>query len=313
VTDKFEGTLPPRTVDAIIATVSWEPRFLLGFVRLLRRRHVRKVLFLRYREWARWSNRSLAEAENECKQREIAYSTVDLPYFDAVQSWRRLRDAVDDRFAGKEVIVDVTTAPREGTWHLLAALDRCHAVVYFAYHKPQSYSDEWLSRDPERPRLVLQQSGEPEFGRPTVLLAMTGYDVHRTEQVIRTFEPSEILLGQQVGQQFNNDQQKRNHMEHLRRAMAGWKVTTFDVDAYASDTGLSDMTAAISPHLGKANIIATSLGPKLSALGAFALRRRYPEIGLAYAPTREFNFNYSDGIATSYVGLMPGADDDAAT
>jgi len=51
----------------------------------------------------------------------------------------------------------------------------------------------WLSRDPGKPRFVFKMSGLTKLGQPTALVILTGFDVQRTEQLIRFFEQPSLL------------------------------------------------------------------------------------------------------------------------
>ena len=54
----------------------------------------------------------------------------------------------------------------------------------------------------------------------------------------------------------------------------------------------------------KYNIILSSLGPKIGSLALFLVKQRLPEVALAYAPSNEFNRDYSKGLGSCLYGNM---------
>ena len=143
--------------------------------------------------------------------------------------------------------------PRDIIWQVFAFGEHMKCSLKYVYHRPGDYNKEWLSRDPERPRLVYRLSGEAEFGRPTTLIILTGYDVRRTEQLIRFYEPKTTLLGIQTGSQFGN--QAQNIDVHLSLISPESGVAQFDIDAYSEDRGKAVIEEQLVPHLIDANVV----------------------------------------------------------
>ena len=48
----------------------------------------------------------------------------------------------------------------------------------------------------------------------------------------------------------------------------------------------------------------TSLGPKLSAIALYLLHRKYAGTSLVYAPSNEFNKDYSNGLGEAVTGML---------
>ena len=80
------------------------------------------------------------------------------------------------------------------------------------------------------------------------------------------------------------------------------------MNAFAEDCGLDCIRQQLDSLESKHNIILGSLGPKLTAVSLFCLQRKNPDIGLVYAPAREFNERYSFGIGDTYRGTIDQAD-----
>ena len=180
-------------------------------------------------------------------------------------------------------------------------LDLRKSCIQYVYHRPESYG-EWLSRDPEKPRLVYKMSGFARLGARTVLLVLAGYDTDRTQQLITFFEPAVTLLGLQKQ---NQDKANSERMQRLRERFDRDDSTKlFELDAFAPDHGQLVIESQMKEFLESHNIIMSSLGPKLSAVSLYRIYRKHTEIGLAYAPSCEFNRSYSKGMGEAIEGIV---------
>ena len=218
---------------------------------------------------------------------------------DSVANWKTLRDTILQNIPEKsEVIVDLSTMPREVIWTLFWLLDLRQTVIHYVYHRPQGYG-KWLSRDPQWPRLVYKMSGLSKLGARTVLMVLAGYDVDRVRQLRLFFEPAVTLLGLQ-----EPDRDTARMEQHMERFGSDSTVKLFKLNAFAKDHGQSAVEAQVEPYIDSHNVIMSSLGPKLSAVSLYRIHQRHPEIGLVYAPAREFNKEYSTGIGEAIEGIL---------
>ena len=78
----------------------------------------------------------------------------------------------------------------------------------------------------------------------------------------------------------------------------------FELDSYNGDHGFINILSLVTPLLKDHNVVMSSLGPKPSAIALYQIHQRFPMIGLAYAPSREFNPEYSAGIGESIWGSI---------
>jgi hypothetical protein len=198
--------------------------------------------------------------------------------------------------------VDISTMPRELIWTLFWSLHAAKIPIVYSYHCPEAYHEEWQSRDPKRPRLVFKLSGIAQLDRRTSLIALTGYDSQRTAQLIRFYEPEMSFVGLQKG-----DVNKGNskHMDEQRHLFSqDPSITQFDLDAFSEDFGEGEIYKHLHKIIGTHNVIVGCLGPKLSAVAVYRLHRKHPEIGITYAPSGEFNREYSTGIGQCFTGTV---------
>lgn len=288
--------------DLLVTVASWEDRFVLGLQKTLDSHGIRFLYMYFYKEWEEWTAVSRNQIREMCHGRGIELYEACISFASPLSTWKTF-EADLEKPGGKTVLLDITTMPRDAIWSILYFLDKAEMNVSYIYHKPATYCSDWLSRDPDRPRLLLKQSGIAKFGCKTVLLIVTGYDPDRTEQLITAFEPKITLLGFQAGSQFDN---KRHNIENHKDLLERYKssIEIFDLNAYSHDHGLQEIIPLIEKHLPNSNIVAGSLGPKPSAIALYLARKRYPDIALAYAPSKEVNKNYSSGLGDCIEGSL---------
>lgn len=288
--------------DALVCVAGWEERFAAGLKLDVDRFHpteIVMIVFQEYKEETQASRSAVVSyaAENQIVCRELSVHREPLEVWDTLRS-----DFTRSAWSQKRVVLDITTMPREVIWWSLSFLMEAGCELRYIYHRPQSYSSEWLTRDTATPRLVYQHSGIAKLGKPTALLLLNGFDTERAEQMIQFFEPHLLMVGLQHGTQFQNEERNLKRAERLGQLIRN--IRTFEIDAYSTDHGFSAIVEQIKPLVAQYNIIAASLGPKTSAIAMFRVIAEFPEIALAYAPSRQFNLEYSSGIGDSIEGSV---------
>ena len=300
----------PDEFDTLVTTVSWEDRFTLGLQRTLTSLSIRSVLLLRYKEWEDRTEEALHKAVTLCRECGIPTCPVALSHDRPEVTQADLRNAIEETSPKSgTALVDIATMPREAIWTTFFFLDALNSRIAYAYHEPKLYDREWLSRDPGRPRFVLQMSGEARLGQHTVLFAATGFDPSRTVQLMRTFEPTLTLLALQQGEQFGNMASNLEPHQHLSadegpKFQEHYPSEFFLIDAYSPDHGRTAIESRLQEHLDDSNILMSSLGPKLTSVALYQIHRRYPKTALVYAPSREYNLSYSTGIGETIMGVL---------
>jgi hypothetical protein len=287
----------------IFTVASWEPRFALGIERVVAQYPAERIVMYFYAEYAQLSSQNRADVRLSCEKRNIAIEEHELSFADPIGSWTMLyKTASSTQFNNRPVVVDITTMPRETMWILFGFFDGNVASVTWTYHKPKGYNHDWLSRDPDRPRLVPKMGGVAKLGVPIKLMITSGFDVERARQLILFYEPEYILVGIQTGDQFDN--QILNAARHIQEFQGSQRTRLFEVDAYSVDHGCERIENEIKEHLLDSNLIMASLGPKPSAIALYKIHRKHPQTSLAYAPSKEYNPEYSFGIAATIVGQL---------
>lgn len=287
----------------IFTVASWEPRFSLGLKRIIETNSINQLNMLYEIEYESRTNEARANIKEYANSKGILINEIEISIDRPSKTWNTLYDVIVTKFMRpSNYIVDITTMPREVIWITIDLLLMKNKTLKYIYNRPESYNTDWLSRDPAKPRLVYKLAGEAKLGARTVLVIIAGYDVDRVKQLIRSFEPKSVLLGLQEGDQFKNVEKNIIPTENEFRKETDVRI--FKLDAYKKDHGLDNILTIVKPLLKDYNIVMSSLGPKPSAIALYKIHQTYPTIGLAYAPSREFNPEYSYGLGESLEGSI---------
>ena len=286
----------------LVAFASWEDRFARGLIDDLDAFPCSEALVFYFNNYAPRTEDARSTVRALCSKRGVGYREVELSPDSPSKNLEAMNSIIGGLDSDTPIIVDISTMPREVIWHIFWLCEGKSTPLKYRYHSPKSYSQEWLSRNFGRPRLVQKLSGIALSGRQTALVLAVGYDVQRVRQLVRFFEPATLLIGLQEDSQFDDN---ANIMEQYERE---FKVTrgrsVFRMDAFAEDHGLDRILEQLRGLEEEHNIILGSLGPKLSAVSLYRIQRKKPEMGLAYAPAREFNDQYSNGIGACFEGII---------
>lgn len=282
---------------------SWEPRFVLGAKDLYNGGAISRVIVPFAEEYAGRTQQSRNDLRKFVEDSGGVYSEFSITLARSINCWRTLSQEIP-RIIGsdRDVLLDISTAPREAIWYILHILNALNCNITWRYYRPapDSYARDWLSRNAQSPRLLLKRSGVALPGQKTCIVALAGFDTERLAQLIEKFEPGRCLVGRQTGKQFGNESRNTGFdtaFVHQRQ------ITIFDFDCYDTSAGAIDKLLAKIPSdtWRDFNVIGTSLGPKPSAITMFMLSQIHPEMGLVYVPSGDYNPNYSDGIDLSTV------------
>lgn len=288
----------------LIAFASWEDRCREGICREFDNGELGPVVLFYYDDYSERTVDVREAIDRECERRSIDFSSVMLELKQPAKTWLAIMKAmhISDEDSSS-VTLNISTMPRNIIWSCLWSLDKAGIQPKYSYDRPVRYSDDWLSRDPCLPRLMFKMSGIFTLGRKTALLLLSGYDVEKVEYLIRVFEPSQTLIGFQS--QGQADDQNDEHVAKVKERLASLNsVNFFEVDAYSEDCGQEAVADAIETLGEEYNIIASSLGPKLSAIALYRLQSINENVGLAYSTSKEYNPDYSFGLADKVSGVV---------
>lgn len=280
----------------LVTMGSWEYRFLGGLENLITSKMVVGVTIIYSKAFLTRTHDNKLKARKIILDAGLELIEVEIDFEDQVKSYLSIEEhlnSLENKLT--TVKVDISTMPRELIWLLFTLAYDNHNEIDWVYYPPKTYDKQWLTRDPDLPRIALRKSGVTRYGKQTALIVITGFDVARTLKAISYFEPGHISLGIQVGAQYENlkrnaDDQKTQLKPELSN------IHTFDIDAYSSDHGVQKIIELVTSLLPTYNVLLTSLGPKPSAVAVYKVALQIPEVGLFYIPAREYNESYSEGI-----------------
>lgn len=284
---------------------SWEERSLLGFVKDTESIKIDKVVMLQYSisKFESKVESTIAEIEKICSQRNIQFSSIQLISDDYIKIWQELQVCVNSLPPESSIYFDITTMPRNIIWVLLFFLKQRWDKINYTYHSPEKYANEWISREPDTPRLLIKHSGIIDLGKHTALLIVTGFDPDRTRQLIDFYEPKYVYLLIQEGNQFDNESRNNTALHEQVCREEQVECSSILINTYTQDFGL-DVISSIIGGASEYNLICTSLGPKLSALSLYQCSFKHPDMALCYIPCKEYNLNYCSGIGKTHSGVL---------
>jgi len=277
---------------AIVTVASWEPRWKASVEALLVENPHAMLYILystRYADWTAEVRRDVLAAAHDAGT-EASETQIDLER--PGTAWQAAVDVTVTLHAAgvTGVALDGTTMPREMTWFLLHALGELRMDVDYAYVPVGSYGD-WLSKESLEPRLVLKRSGILFPDKPTCVVAMSGFDLGRLNQLVSYFEPARVEIARQIGDRYGNLGRNNPQLSENARHADIFEFDGFDL------TGASHavLKKRIEPLVPDFNVLLASLGPKLASVTAFEITEELPEVALVYIPSSSYNREYSKG------------------
>lgn len=292
-----------KNSNSLITFASWEDRFRIGFLRNLEKIGVQKTLVFYFSSYADRTKKNRERIDEACKAQHIEYIPVELDIDRPADNWRIVLNSIEEFIVDcQDILIDISTMPREIIWYVLWLVEQRPIVVRYVYYSPKDYGDDWLSRDPRSPRLVYKLSGIALPSAKTALLVTVGFDLQRVKRLINWYEPNKLMIGIQVTSLFErNDSTMMEYRETLEKE---YNCEIFDLDAFADDRGMTEIQEVLEPLDSSYNIIMSSLGPKLTAITLYQLQRQNERIGLVYAPSNQYNPDYSIGIGRCFEGTI---------
>lgn len=290
----------------LITLLSWEERYLLGLKNTINSDDPNLVIVLKFDSYSEWKNENLKLTSELLSQKNLLI--VDIDVSNPVKIWTELKRVFTEHCLEKDVIIDISTMTREVIWYSLYNCKVNNNNVKYVYNTPKEYPCEWVSRDPDRPRLLYKMSGISKLGVPSLLMVTGGYDLQRIDNLIFNFEPRDTIIFFQEG----NDKRNTEALENAKSLVKSkygvetiLQYNAFNVDeSYGQIKNILIQNIDDRSYIESHNVIFNSLGPKLSAITLFKLWLEFPHVALSYIPSKEYNHNYSKGIGSTYIGTF---------
>jgi hypothetical protein len=290
-------------IDYLISSLSWEDRFIEGIQKNLTEHTIEEIFLINYGEMSECKFKAKKKVIQCCLDKKVKLTEVPLS-LNPVKRWLEIKKTFfETNFINKKILFDLSTTRRETIWVILSFLRDRNNLINYIYYKPQNYNEKWLSSEPDTPRLLLKHSGISELGKKTALFILTGFDSDRTRQLVNYYEPELTILGIQNGDQFENSSRNNKDL-HIDACKGTTKFETFELDAYSENHSYNDIEKQIEKIKDKYNVIASSNGPKLSALSLYQVYLKNPQISLSYVPCKLYNLEYSQGLGEGISGIL---------
>lgn len=285
----------------LISTASWEERFSLGMNRLIDEGCIVRIIVFYYEEYISLTHDCRCSVMEKAKGSSVLYEEYKLSFNDTVESWNAVMNLIRSIDQNEDVLLDISTMPREVVWYICDEFVRARKKIMYVYNPPEKYAD-WLSRDPGRPRFLYRLGGVHEIGKKTLLFIQTGFDVERTKHLVRVYEPDMLILALQSGEQYENSEK---NIEAHKLAFKNLSGTEYiEIDGYNYDDSLVVVKERLIGLANNYNIIVASLGPKVCSMAIYKFREDMPDIALIYVPSNEYNDKYSYGIKNPIYGEL---------
>ncbi|MBP1616966.1 MAG: hypothetical protein H6Q14_793 [Bacteroidetes bacterium] len=285
----------------LFTVLGWEQRFLLGTNHILENYKIHNVYLICFTDYLHMNNmnENFIAIEELMKEKSIELKIIKLEYEDSISNWKKL-DVFFKDIDFDQVLINITTFPRETIWTFLFFLRTNGACISYIYYKPDSYdkSEGGLTKNHKSPRLLFKHSGVFDIDKKLVIFIITGFDHNRTNVLIEHYEPSKVVYLSQKGEQFEN--MKRNCGLCPKTGFENILIDNVAIDSYNIDESCKILKELIENHRDY-NIIITSQGPKTSAISTYLAYLNNNNIALAYVPAREFSGEYSFGIGNRYI------------
>lgn len=280
----------------LYTVLGWEERFLLSTNHILEKYDIDKVCLICFTDYSHMNNmnKNRKAIKDLLIEKNIDLNFIELEYSDSISNWKKLGDFFNS-VKPKEVIINITTFPRETIWTFLFFLRLSSPRVTYVYYKPQSYDkgDGGLTKNHKSPRLLFKHSGVFDLDKKLALFIITGFDHNRTDLLIEHYEPTKVVYLSQKGKQFEN--MKRNCGISPKTAYENVIIENISFDSYNINESYNTLVELIKNN-SDYNIIITSQGPKTSAISTYNAYLENKNVALAYVPAREFSGEYSFGF-----------------
>jgi hypothetical protein len=223
--------------------------------------------------------------------------TVEGSLNDAQKQFSALKKRILECGFGEiqRVTIDVTSFNREALLVLMALLRNNYpsALIRVLYVSPMSHGD-WLSQGFREVRNIIGFPGLQRPSRPTVLLALSGFEPDRVKKLIDEHEPRLVLLG--LGDPPTKKIFLGRNYEEQKTLLVRQDVERFEFPANSINGCASKLEEVVQKYINDYNIILAPMSTKLSTLGAYLMVERHPDIQLTCCIPGQYNMDgYSKG------------------
>lgn len=221
-------------------------------------------------------------------------STFDIFFFE-------LRTYFEDK-REINVVVDITTFTREVLLILIKVLSLQDFINHFnvqLVYTPSEDYPEWLTKGVREIRSIFGYSGLQYPSKKLMLVMLSGFEMARTEEIIDSFEPNKLILGNASGIDAINsslaERAKKNY-DYLLDRFEPSIIDTFQFSCKNIIESKQSLKEVISKYEQEYNIVVSPMNNKISTLAVALLAIENENIQICYASANQYNIkDYSKG------------------
>jgi len=275
------------TYKTYITFSSWEERFIKTFKNDIEKNSFEKIIILDYKNGHNFEHKNKFIEEIKLEDND-KIRFIDLEINNDKNNWTTLNEKFNTNLIDDEVLINISTMPRNMIFYTLHFLDKLQYKYKTIYYTVKNHHAN-LTQSPLTPRLILQHSGEFETNKKILLVIALGYDDKRLYQLYHYFEPIKTII-----------LSEKNHISEIEKEINfdfnEIEKEEYQIDSFSENNIFNLLEEKITPLQNKYNIILCSLGAKLSAVELYKYNKKYSKVALAYVPSKDYHLNYSDGV-----------------
>jgi len=170
--------------------------------------------------------------------------------------------------------------------------------IQLIYTPAEKYSDNWLTKGVRDIRSIYGYSGLNHPSKRMLLIILAGFESERTLEIIESFEPSAILLGQPSPSESINlelSELGNSRFEKIRKKYSSKILDTFYFSCIDAEMTANILDEKIKKFSEEYNIVISPLNNKISTLGVASCGIKNDHIQICYASANQYNIhNYSE-------------------
>lgn len=277
-------------MSALICFGSWEDRFVLGLQNDVRTTSELDKVFCFYFEDGQHvdeTKKNINRAKELC-QNPVEFIEIALKFNDYKYSWK----LIEETFSRNEIvdaIFNISTMTRNMIFSLIHFLEKARVNYKVRYYLAESHGTD-LTKNPSMPEMIFQHGGVMFPDLQTALIVIVGYDTKRVQQLYNFFEPKKICIG--VGSNHQTEIPSNYDVDFANIS----NKQIFEIDSFSNENVFAKLEELYSELKGNYNVLVCSLGPKLETIGIYKFHKKNPDVGLVYAPSKDYSEFYSKGI-----------------
>jgi hypothetical protein len=229
---------------------------------------------------------------------EVLSTSIQQP----IQVIQRLRESLRRKHVDVskyQVLIDITSFPKPTLLLLLRELVRLRATGLLFYVEPLDYELP-ISNGVKDVRTLPLFGEDYDPKKQKFLLLILGFEGLRAHAVWETFDPHKTVA--MVGEPFQEHERWRNIAEHENALILTRPNVEKTTISFTNITSALQSLEAIYKSVGrKYNVVASTLGTKLTAVALFYFAIRHKNVFIAYSRPQEHTEHCSFGCSNLIV------------